>query len=219
MTFLFIEKFKWTNLEHTVIYEGHPKEGRVYKSFYNQNDNTYTIGLTENRAVMIQELNADSSDFSYSSKIHTLTKENLLDFNIEDEDLDKIINWMEPQEQPINNLVIAMQRQEIDEKQFLQNFINKVSQLYNINTIQAEVLMDVVEALYDNNLYQVNDTVSRLELDRDRGLSVNICRAFRALDNYSGEDRRTSEDYEDLMTAIVSTVREAERRIVNDLDR
>lgn len=219
MIFLYIDKFKWSSIDHQVSYEGHPKEGRVYKSFYNENDKTYTISLIGDRGILIQDLNGDPDNYCYSSKIQILTKENILDLQIQDEDLDKMIRDMEPQQQPpINNLMIAIQRQENEERAFIQDFIDKVTQLYTVNSIQAEVVLDIVDSLFNYNLSKNDDSAGRLELDKNRGLSINIGAAYRALDSYSSEDRRMGEHHEDLITASMAIIREAERRILNDLD-
>lgn len=124
---------------------------------------------------------------------------------------------MAEDQEPYNRLLNAMKRQEVEDKIFIDKVVEAFTDLNLHNSIYAEFLLELASLLCQHSLCTVVDPAGEMELDRDRGMSLNIGPAIRALSKYASPLREGGEQYRELMVAIVSIVREKERRILNEL--
>ena len=111
-------------------------------------------------------------------------------------------------------LIDAMQEQELEDKELLDEASDIFEELLNVNIIHAEVLVQLAHLLVDYNLTKDQDPAAELELDETRGLALNIGTALRDIDMYSNVNVPPGKDLEDLYDAIISLIREAERNIL-----
>jgi hypothetical protein len=223
--YLFIKKFEWSNIQYKEDYQGHPLEGRVYKASYNENTKNHTLHGMGDVSVTIEYLKTSDPDRSYVSDILELTKETILSVDIQEEDLNKIINWNEMEDGeslelsnlpiPLQTLFTAMANQANQDEETIQAVASRLRELQPISPLQVEIAHDVVEHL---TLMSMNeDAASELELDPDLGKGMNISHSIRAISRYISKDRRESDFEEDLYEAIGGLMRELERRRICDI--
>lgn len=119
--------------------------------------------------------------------------------------------------EPYGNLIAAMKRQTTEDKIFTNKALVVLEELNLHNSIYAELLIKLAKTLVTYSINSIEDPAGELELDRDRGLSVNIAAAMRALDIYSWHSRDGGEQNVDLDAALLAILREKERRIINEI--
>jgi len=232
--YLFVKHWSWTDPLDKEKYQGAPVQGRVYRAVYNSKTNSYRFIITENpmNGLLMPDLNSSNEMNGYTSEIVALTKNNLLDQNIKEEDLDKLTRWMEDQNKDIfttqpqlpenfpmiilESLNSAEHQREMEEANRMAYAMEALSDLDSVNSIQFEIIIELIEYLYQQNL--LNHEGDDIALDAKLGIGVNISRTLDTLKRYAGKNRRTNEDPEDLLNAISHLVTERERRIINDLD-
>src|SRR5690606_8843885 len=109
IVYLFVNDFQWTvplNKEASV---GHPKSGRVYRAIKNVDTESYRVMYTIDKnfqGVLIDKLDNDDRAAGYLSDIHEITKSNVLDFDILEEDLTEFVRWLETENK---DLITAME--------------------------------------------------------------------------------------------------------------
>lgn len=227
--YLYVSHFKWKDTFHQVNYEGHPMENKVYRSVYHPDSKVYSLIFREKtypyEAIVFDDLTLDTP--VCTCDISLLTKENLLNHNLEETELDKIIKWMEndnedikPKRQetlpvPLSDFFSAIKKQSDDDKRLFREMAQSFEELNLHNTIYCELVIELVKRLKDYSIDTVNDPASELELDADRGLSVNIARAMRDLRQYSLPVRSGGEVIEDLNDCLLAIFREKERLVLN----
>lgn len=123
---------------------------------------------------------------------------------------------MEDQE-PYSRIIKAMIKQEKEDNIFMQKVEAAFEELNLHNSIYAELLIKLAGTLVTYSINSIEDPAGELELDRDRGLSVNIARGIRALKDYSAPLREFGEQMVDLDAALLAIFREKERRILNEI--
>lgn len=228
--YLFVNSFKWKDTFNQMQFNGHPLEKQVYRSLYNNSTKIYSLIFTkigeQHQALPLEVLEADNEGCTY--KVTELARTNILDHEIDETELDKIINWMDtdnndltPRQQqlpvPLQNLMNESFRQAQQDEEFLKKVYVAFEELNLHNTIYAEILLKLAEQLREYSLETVFDPANDLELDRDRGAAANITKAMRLLRDYSLSIREGGEQEYDLNNAIIALVREKERRTLNEL--
>ena len=118
---------------------------------------------------------------------------------------------------PYGNLIRAMKQQSEEDKIFMQEVALAFEDLNLHNSIYAQELVKLARTLRCYSIESVDDPAAELELDRDRGLSINVGTAIRALDHYAKPLRKDGEKLIHLDIALVSLFREKERRILNEI--
>lgn len=225
--YLFINSFKWKGTYNQMQFNGHPLEKKVYRSLYNKNTKIYSLIFdkigSQHQAVPLDSLEVDNETCYH--KITELTKANIINLDIEETELDKIINWMDTDNNditpklpaPLQNLINESLRQSSEDIEFLRKVTQSFEELLLHNTIYAEILLETAKQLKDYSLETVFDPANELELDRDRGAAANISKAMRLLKDYSQSLRDGGEQQYDLDNALIAIIREKERRILNEL--
>lgn len=119
--------------------------------------------------------------------------------------------------EPYNNLIAAMNRQSAEDKILLENAVLAFEELNLHNSIYAVQLINLAKTLVTYSINSIDDPAGELELDRERGMTVNIAAGIRALDEYSKPLREGGEQLVDLNAALLAIFREKERRILNEI--
>jgi hypothetical protein len=228
--YVYIKSWKYVEPLLNEKFYGHPTPGRVYRAGYNNVTKSYRFYLDSSEALYVHQLINKNEEEGYVCECVTLMKENLLTLNILEEDLDKIISWIES-----NNQDILKPQPESFPMFLLQALNNAENERYNeeaermawitealtdldaVNSIQVEVILELIDYLYQQNLMR-HDDINNIALDESHGLGTNISRAQDKLNRYAGSDRRTNQDKEDLLSAISHLIVEAERRNIHQLD-
>lgn len=119
--------------------------------------------------------------------------------------------------EPYGRLLKAMQKQSEEDQVFLHKATTAIEELNLHNSIYAEQIIGVAKLLTTFTIATVEDPAAELELDRDRGMSVNLAAAMRCLNDYSAPLREGGEQMVELDRAILAIFREKERRILNEI--
>jgi hypothetical protein len=230
--YVYIKSWKYVEPLLNEKFYGHPTPGRVYRAGYNNVTKSYRFYLENSEALYVHQLINKNEEEGYVCECVTLTKENALTLNIQEEDLDKLIIWIESNNQDILKPQITPESFPMFLLQALNNAENEryneeaermaeiteaLTDLDAVNSIQVEVILDLVEYLYNQNLER-HDDINNIALDESHGLGTNISRAQDKLKIYAGSDRRTNENKQDLLSAISHLIVEAERRNIHQLD-
>ncbi len=229
INYLYVEEFTWSQQIYNSMYEGHPKEGGVYRAAYNPESGWHFVIISEAspvKAIVIPSLVSENG-IDWVGKIVNLTKENIINYNLKEEQLDEIIKWMDSNSEdifkpqipaPLQALQRAMDDQQQEDQAFLLHAIGVLEQLQLHNVINLDIIVEISEQLISDSLRSMDSPVSKLKLDKNNGLGANIADALTHITNYTSEDRRTNQDPDDLDRAIIALIRERERRILNELD-
>lgn len=119
--------------------------------------------------------------------------------------------------QPYSRIVKAMIRQQREDEVFMTRVQTAFEELNLHNSIYAELLVKLAGTLVTYSINSIEDPAGELELDRDRGMTVNVAAAVRGLKDYSAPLREFGEQIVDLDKSLLAIFREKERRILNDL--
>jgi len=229
--YVFINSFKWNDTYNQVRFNGLPNDNTICRCLYNEGSKIYSLIVDETRkpydAIVLDQLKLDTE--ICTATMTDLNKENILDIEIPETELDKILKWMDNDNEDLKpkkqlalpastqagfeNLLNRAKQQAEEDQLFMQEVYNAFENLNLHNSIYAEVLIELAHRLVDYSLSTVDDPGAELELDRDRGMSVNLAKALRSLKYYSEPIRQGGEEEDDLDTALLAIIREKERRI------
>lgn len=232
--YLFVNKFKWFDTGMTDDFDGHPREGAVYRSIYNADTKLRDVEIFPGKNIVIQSIQLEGEEFNYNSDLIPLNRENILLYPVKEEDLSKILIWDEngnrdmldkfersrsgPQIDVVPVIVQAMMQQEEEEMQTLQDALDSMAEVHNLNFLHVPIITELCEYLKTESLMTEDDPAHFLEIDEKKGLSINIGRTMRALKQYAGDNRRTNESREDLFEAMLGIMAELYRRDINEMD-
>lgn len=207
--YILVKKFSYLHPDIAEAFAGNPIQGKVYRSVYNINTKHHRLLLPDGVVMGFNVLIGESSDAVF--ELIEITKDNILDFNLSEEDLDVFLLpntdiFFEPK-QMIQN---ALSQRQDDEVDFANRASNTILNLWSINPDKAEILLTIAHCLTELELSSHEDAANSLRYS-DKGLGINIAEALRALTRYSSDDRKTNEDTADLMVALEAIVVEMER--------
>lgn len=215
---IYIKKFKYNNPEIAESMCGHPISNRVYKSIFNINTKHHRLLLPDGVVMGFDVLNGSNPDAEYD--LIEITLDNILDFDIQETDLDLMLKEDQSPTFEIiglEKLQEALNQQGMDEVDFSQRASEAVLGLFHANPLKAEILVDLANYLSDADLDSYEDIANHIRHHPTSGKGLNIAQALRALDSYNDDSRRTGEDMEDLFVALEAIVTEMERKIENGL--
>lgn len=232
--YLYVKFFKWQDSFMNETVQGEPQTGRVYRSLWNTQTKNHKIIISDGHRVnslVIDNLTNSNPESAYLSDIHELTVDNILNFKIEERDLDKLNKWIEtknedilrhqkPMEDPTQGLVKlqeAIYNQDQEEFKAMDRASSAMLELFHANRTQFEIVVKLAEYLKSESLESGNDLAYYLTLHPQNGKGINIARALRALDTYVSDNRRTNESVSDLYNAMGGIVVEMERKLSNNL--
>lgn len=213
--YLLIKKFTYHDPQEAEAMCGHPIVGRIYRSVFNINTKHHRLLLPESVVMGFNQLEGTSEGASF--ELVEITTDNILDYNIVEEDFEVFHKSNDDIfTSPIEILGIEALKEKIqesmeDEIDFSQRASHAVLSLYQANPAKAEILIELAEYLNEQDLNAVSDITNWMRYHPSKGSFVNIAKALKALDKYSGEDKRTNEDDNDLFKALEAIVVELER--------
>lgn len=242
--YLFVKSFKWHQPADIEATAGHPKAGRVYQAVLNTDTNTYRLvyndPVNDTAAVYLAKLVIDSEEepqYKTDSEIVEITLGNILDFNILEEDLDKLLGWRKDNNlklkqqlglnkkekqvsQQINPVqaVAAVQKQADD--QDLQRLGNSVINIRTNNPLLYEAVSDLVFYIEQAERASGKNMIdaSWMDFSKTLGAGKNISRAIERLAVYGGEDRRSNLMTADLLEAGRSLLLEGARKKIQGIE-
>lgn len=192
---------------------------RVFKAEYYPIDGTFEVDPTTDEDKIFSNLASTVGSVS----VDFLTKENILDYPIKEEDLDRIIEWttdIDLYEDVAENFV----------REAVKEGIKKISEQDKIDMNHAgELLLNlklidpdyftIITILTDFlSRYSLTQDLSGLEFDLISGSGVNVRDALNSLKPYVSNEKKVREQEQDLVVAIVALLTEYKRRIIHNLD-
>lgn len=250
IVYLYVKEFEWTFPEGKENNVGHPKKNKVYRAAYNSDTNSYRLFYEFDKkftALFLPTLTAVNNETffdtpTYTSEIVELSRHNVLEHLISEEDLDDWLKWIEednasikqmmgldnnqsqgkqPQIVTAQDVVRAVQKNQ--ENQELTQFLSRLEHLREINPPLFEALTNLVEFLVGPPDGPELDTMVETDwigFSKTLGAGKNLSDALKQLSRYGGESRRTNLMERDLFGAIRSLLAEQARRnfhgIAND---
>lgn len=217
--YILIRSFKYYNPEEAEVFNGHPHIGRVYRSVFNLHTKHHRLLLPNNIVMGFNLLTGDNGSAAFD--LVEITIDNILDLDIQEEDLEIFLHPNDDIFQPqimiegLGDLQNQLEQSLKDEADFSSRASEVVLDLYQVNPIKAEVLLQFASLFLDSEMESHQDAAYDLRMSRD-GMSLNIGEALRSLDTYSGGDRRSNLDINDLLDAMVSIGTELERQYISE---
>lgn len=228
--FFYVSKFEWGNPMDHERNLGHPKEKKVYRGWINKDTNTYRIAYDMKNAIWLDKLKVTEEHIGYTSDISELTINNILDFPIEESDLENMIKWLESDNADLKQAVLGPKIQEAQiiaiinksmqppqSEQDIEGFINSAEELHSLDPLAFEhiwALMDfILESMH---------SLPEGSFDADfiakgpQGAPINIYNAITCLNRYIGDNRKTNLEPEDLQKAMHHILSELIRAEVNE---
>jgi len=205
--FVYIKKFEFLDPYLQAQTDGHPLAGRVYRSVYNENTTHYRIDLPTFMPMSFNKLTGmnEQADF----EIVPITPENILDFDIREEDLDLMLKDEVVPSTEIDTVLTILQEYANESVKDADDFSDRASKavlnLWHLNSRKAEILVRIAEMLGEHEIESQHDISYWLRFT-DGGMAFNIGEALRELDYYADE-----EDGESLYEAIKHICTELER--------
>ena len=223
---------------------GHPKSKKVYRAIFNTDTNSYRVVYDIKGgnvySVFIENLQSkDGEELGYTCDIVPITKSNILDFKISEENLDELLTWLKTDNKDIKEILgdvgTTKKAAKKTEKQqpvaiskkganggippeFV-SFMNLMQEIYKTDQMTFGTIFDLVLYLVDHpGADSGNLGMHWLRMDKDQGAGVNVASAVEKLSRYIGSDRRTNLMNDDLMGAVVNLLNERTRRILNQIE-
>lgn len=220
------------------FHHGHLRDGRVYRCLHNLDAKSYLVNYDPHNCILTDSLLTTELDGSaFTCELIQLTKNNILEFPIKEDDLDMIIKMeagghkdimamhmgdaaiMDGSSLPPRQIVEGIMRnfhsQEREDLDYVSTIASKLAHLIRMNCMQVDALNDVIDGLLaatETEPQTFTEALSRT----NSGSGYNIGRALEHLQIYTGNDKRLSYDYNDLTMAIMYLIEEQVRRIYND---
>lgn len=225
--YLFVKDFQWTipiNKESNV---GHPKPGRVYRGVKNTDTESYRLMYRVGDAIqgtLLPLLDSHDEANGYLSDIREITIDNILDFDILEEDLTEFLRWLETdnkelkekmkgffdkqqpnalppflQKKTMPEMVVEILRSRDPE---LASIVSTVNEL----RISDPHIFAAVGAFINHLLAHPEAETSIdsrwIRFDKNLGAGANLSAALSKLSVYGSSNRRTSFSEHDLVGAI-----------------
>lgn len=217
---LYMNEFKHLDQGTKEYYGGHPIAKRVYRTIHNKDTDTYRVihsqGVRPN-ALSFSSLAMNNETFNY--QMIALNSRNIIDYEILEEDLDKIIGWGDNSDIKrilTEGRVVGTTQ---DAPSFLEDFAN-----HFVKVIEDDKKMDVFEKLEEysetavGTLEDLAEHIMKggelslenmnLSIDDVFGPGINIGNAQQAIYKYTSDHRR---DPKDLLVAMEYLVAEYSR--------
>jgi hypothetical protein len=225
--YLFVQSFQWLDLQQNIDFAGHPGVGKVYRSVWNRIDQKHSL-VIEKTLLIVDELVCTGETSPYKSNIIELDSKNIVDVLPGEEELKKLNSWIESDNKDFKKLIeqqpVELVKQPVfPDSEIVDEGFEILHHLFHINSIHYALIVDLMEELIQVNVTESDESGNPSNLTRSlesgsNGLGYNVGKVLEHIQRYSGKDRRTNEDPADLLQAMVSLVREKERRILLDLE-
>lgn len=222
--YIYIKKHVWFHPAMREEFQNHPLQGRVYRDIYNPKTGNHKVPVSGSDGIGFETLVGSNEASDY--ELVEINLDNILDFDIREEDLDLLNKWIESENSdirqmysptaPLNKLKQALHNHNMDEADALARGTEALHNLWHINNLKYDIIVNLINYLSEADLDSYADPGNYLRHHPSHGLGVNIAQALRALDNYASDNKRVSEDLADLYVAVEALVTEIERKITTN---
>lgn len=238
--YLYIREFKWNTTMETEVYMGHPRVGEVYRAALNKATGNYKLFLpiegNHINTFVFNSLNVSSDQCS--GKIEKISKSNIIQLNLREEQLNSILEWMdkdnidvkkaiEPNKQNqdvakniargLMSLREAIEEHGASDNEARRRADQKMANLYMTNTDLFEIVLEIVDELHDADMARLEYPHLMMALSEE-GKGINVQQALIHLSDYMDSPKNGGDCRESILGAIMNLVSELERRTANQLD-
>ncbi len=213
-TYFFINKFKWLESIDNERFAGLPKEGRLYRGWKNLETNSYRIAPSGVNPFFVEKLLQTTPETGYTCDITAVSKDNILDLPLIEEDLDSLITWIESDNRDLKQMVFSGQNQAPPQiiaiiqnamkpnPESIHGFLESAQELQELDPMA----FDIVWGFMDHLLLAMQEPDESIDADwlakGPNGSPINISNALKCLSKYAGDNRRVNNDPEDLYEAM-----------------
>lgn len=229
VAYLYVSHFEWLDAAANETHVGHPKIGRVYRSILNTATKSHRLfydieGRLEGMYLSMLDTDVVDGSKDYDAEIVELRSNNILEYEITEEDLDNLILWEKEENKTIKQYMGLDKQAGGSESAPLQQTLSPQQVMQHINDQEAnkafmqlgaflkrladtdpqlfEALSILIYSVADNPEEDTTIDRSWMAFSAVLGPGKNISKAIDALARYGGEDRRTNLDEKDLIKAI-----------------
>lgn len=221
--YLYVESFKWASHADVEEFHGHPKPKHVYRCMHNKDTNgyrlLYSVDNGTGKAVIIDSIDNSDIEHGFVCKMHPITRDNILNFDINEEDLDALLHWVETDNSDLKN--IMKPKKQIEEPTITMldeeagDFFATSLELRNIDPLLFDAIHELMIAICDEKPDDSSIDTTWINLSPRFGTGANISKALEYISRYAGENRRTNLSKEDLFEAIKCLLNEYNQRQFN----
>lgn len=236
--YIFVKKWNFLDMLDGEKFQGHPIPGRVYRALHNTKTDSYRVILNEadKDGLLVKDINSTSEENGFLAESIVISKSNLLELvgkptdklQLNEEDLDKIINWQETNNSDLftemnqvpQDIMLRLEQAlaaPSEDQQLMDEALHTASELINLNYEFFEVWIELGKLLAEQTLLD-HDSQSVVLSESEGGMTLNIGDVYKALRVYTGDDRKTNLDRSSIHEAMVGLSRELVRRNLNELD-
>ena len=223
--YVFVKKFKWENpLEHEQA-GGHPIPGRVYRASKNVDTDTYRLfaEMPDRPTLLVFGKLKETIEGAYTSDFKVISPKTLLDFDITDEDLDSLLEWLKSDNKNLKEVMgfnmTPVKIEQTKTNEDVADFIDCAKRLYDLNPSLLNSIHDYLHFAIEQEEESDEGPIPTtfLTLNSAHGTGANVIRAVEKLSVYVSDDRRVNLDLDDLYGAITNLLTEGTNRTFNNI--
>jgi hypothetical protein len=218
--YLYVKSWKWGTQQEHENFQGKPEAGDVCWSGYNNKTKSYRMMIGDKPFYIATLISPEEILAEY--ELVEITKDNILDLNIAEAELDKILKMKDRtfmNQEPQQNIVVKIDQEMLEmmraDEQRVEKAIDAFHYLLELNIDHFDILVELNEAMAEENLLE-HDSLTQALSESEHGVGLNIGGTLAALSRYVGDDRRTNLNREDLITAAIGIVKELARLKINE---
>lgn len=217
--YYYSKDFQWLDPMFSERYQGHPRPGQVYRAIVNDSKKNTKLLITEHPTWNALVMNDFTKGMQFDGSVEPITLKNILDLNLSESELDRILNWQEqdnkdlkrlykpqPDQVVLMTLAEAMNNQAKEEAADMNDAVNLLSALRITDPIGFNIILELIDALGQDSME--SRASSALATDPQFSTGINMSRVMDSVCRYIGDDRRTNFDRADLIQAFLGIVNE-----------
>lgn len=226
----YIKQWDWYDKAEAVRYPSNLVSGSVHRVLQMNGVDMLFIGISSQGIDTIPlTIPKEESNVRNLMEFETvkITKKNLLDLPLTEQHLDQILLWESNKNKDITSL-FEQDKMEVPEEvtKAIQKTISdytsdmmyageSIEELYNVNKGQFDIVVELTDHINEVNMSE--DDAASFIAKGTRGLGLNIADAIRSLSAYASGPKY-GEERTQLLDAMISIIKELERRDILQLD-
>lgn len=216
--YFYIKKFQWTDPLAVAQFSGQPIEGKVYRGWIKKGTAQPTLIFDSEhhpgwQPVTMLAFENNSDDFSWVGEIKELTKENILDFSIEEADLDSILKWTSNNNK---DLLPSIPELPAEVDYVTDNYEKAMDVMGSIFATNLELFDSVIDTLNHVHKHDMKEmSLASLLNFREEGKGINCKEAITAIEQYLSNTKK-GDKVERIYEAIGALLKELQRRKLQD---
>lgn len=213
--YFYIKKFQWTDPLAVDQFSGQPVEGRVYRGWVKKRTAQPTLILDSDHHPGWQPLTLlafenKREEFAWVGEVKEITKESILDFTIEETDLDNIIKWLSTNNKDLltttNNLPAEVVDKVADNYEVAMDIMGSI---FATNGELFDSVIDTLNHVHTNDMKEMS--LAALLNFQEEGKGINCKEAITAIEQYLSNTKK-GDKVERIYEAIGALLKELQRK-------